>query len=51
MLILGPSGSGRVYPQLSVPMGIIPNIHKGQAQGQVRIAGQKSKRLSMISRS
>jgi len=39
VLILGPSGSGKSTLAQCLN-GIIPNIHKGQAQGQVRIAGQ-----------
>ena len=39
VLILGPSGSGK-SPLAQCLNGIIPNIHKGQAQGQVRIDGQ-----------
>ena len=39
VLILGPSGSGKSTLAQCLN-GIIPNIHIGQAQGQVRIAGQ-----------
>ncbi|WP_455460349.1 ABC transporter ATP-binding protein [Streptococcus salivarius] len=39
VLILGPSGSGKSTLAQCLN-GIIPNIHKGQAQGQVRIDGQ-----------
>ena len=39
VLILGPSGSGK-STLVQCLNGIIPNIHKGQAKGQVRIDGQ-----------
>lgn len=39
VLILGPSGSGKSTLAQCLN-GIIPNIHKGQAKGQVRIDGQ-----------
>ena len=39
VLILGPSGSGKSTLAQCLS-GIIPNIHKGQAKGQVRIDGQ-----------
>ena len=46
VLILGPSGSGK-----STLNGIIPNIHKGQAQGQVRIDGQDIFKQSIYDKS
>ena len=50
VLILGPSGSGKstLAQRLN---GIIPNIHKGQAQGQVRIAGQNIFKQSIYDKS
>ena len=50
VLILGPSGS--VKSTLAQCLnGIIPNIHKGQAQGQVRIDGQDIFKQSIYDKS
>ena len=50
VLILGPSGSGKSTLAQCLN-GIIPNIHKGQAQGQVRIAGQNICKQSIYDKS
>lgn len=50
VLILGPSGSGKSTLAQCLN-GIIPNIHKGQAQGQVRIAGQDIFKQSIYDKS
>ena len=50
VLILGPSGSGKSTLAKCLN-GIIPNIHKGQAQGQVRIAGQNIFKQSIYDKS
>ena len=50
VLILGPSGSGRSTLAQCLN-GIIPNIHKGQAQGQVRIDGQDIFKQSIYDKS
>ena len=50
VLILGPSGSGKSTLAQCLN-GIIPNIHKGQAQGQVRIAGQNIFKQSIYDKS
>ena len=50
VLILGPSGSGKSTLAQCLN-GIIPNIHKGQAQGQVRIDGQDIFKQSIYDRS
>lgn len=50
VLILGPSGSGKTTLAQCLN-GIIPNIHKGQAQGQVRIAGQNIFKQSIYDKS
>lgn len=50
VLILGPSGSGKSTLTQCLN-GIIPNIHKGQAQGQVRIAGQNIFKQSIYDKS
>ena len=50
VLILGPSGSGKSTLARCLN-GIIPNIHKGQAQGQVRIAGQNIFKQSIYDKS
>ena len=50
VLILGPSGSGKSILAQCLN-GIIPNIHKGQAQGQVRIAGQNIFKQSIYDKS
>lgn len=50
VLILGPSGSGKSTLAQCLN-GIIPNIHKGQAQGQVRIAGQSIFKQSIYDKS
>ena len=49
-LILGPSGSGNSTLAQCLN-GIIPNIHKGQAQGQVRIDGQDIFKQSIYDKS
>ena len=50
VLILGPSGSGKSTLAQCLN-GIIPNIHKGQAQGQVRIDGQDFFKQSIYDKS
>ncbi|MDU2713185.1 MAG: DUF3744 domain-containing protein [Streptococcus salivarius] len=50
VLILGPSGSGKSTLAQCLH-GIIPNIHKGQAQGQVRIDGQDIFKQSIYDKS
>lgn len=50
VLILGPSGSGKSTLAQCLN-GIIPNIHKGQVQGQVRIAGQNIFKQSIYDKS
>ena len=50
VLILGPSGSGKSTLAQCLN-GIIPNIHKGQAQGQVRIDGQDIFKQSVYDKS
>ena len=50
VLILGPSGSGKSTLARCLN-GIIPNIHKGQAQGQVRIDGQDIFKQSIYDKS
>lgn len=50
VLILGPSGSGKSTLARCLN-GIIPNIHKGQAQGQVRIDGQDVFKQSIYDKS
>lgn len=50
VLILGPSGSGKSTLAQCLN-GIIPNIYKGQAQGQVRIAGQNIFKQSIYDKS
>ena len=50
VLILGPSGSGK-STRAQCLNGIIPNIHKGQAQGQVRIDGQDIFKQSIYDKS
>ena len=50
VLILGPSGSGKSTLAQCLN-GTIPNIHKGQAQGQVRIAGQNIFKQSIYDKS
>ena len=50
VLILGPSGSGKSTLAQCLN-GIIPNIHKGQAQGQVRIAGKNIFKQSIYDKS
>ena len=50
VLIFGPSGSGKSTLAQCLN-GIIPNIHKGQAQGQVRIAGQNIFKQSIYDKS
>ena len=50
VLILGPSGSGKSTLAQCLN-GIIPNIHKGQAQVQVRIAGQNIFKQSIYDKS
>ena len=50
VLILGPSGSGKSTLAQCLN-GIIPNIHQGQAQGQVRIAGQNIFKQSIYDKS
>ena len=50
VLILGPSGSGKSTLAQCLN-GIIPNIHKGQAKGQVRIDGQDIFKQSIYDRS
>ena len=50
VLILGPSGSGKTTLAQCLN-GIIPNIYKGQAQGQVRIAGQNIFKQSIYDKS
>lgn len=50
ILILGPSGSGKSTLAQCLN-GIIPNIHKGQAQGQVRIDGQDIFKQSIYDKS
>lgn len=50
VLILGPSGSGKSTLAQCLN-GIIPKIHKGQAQGQVRIAGQNIFKQSIYDKS
>lgn len=50
VLILGPSGSGKSTLAQCLN-GIIPNIHKGQAQGQVRIARQNIFKQSIYDKS
>lgn len=50
VLILGPSGSGKSTLAQCLN-GIIPNIHKGQAKGQVRIAGQDIFKQSIYDKS
>ena len=50
VLILGPSGSGKSTLAQCL-YGIIPNIHKGQAQGQVRIDGQDIFKQSIYDKS
>lgn len=50
LLILGPSGSGKSTLAQCLN-GIIPNIHKGQAQGQVRIDGQDIFKQSIYDKS
>lgn len=50
VLILGPSGSGKSTLAQCLN-GIIPNIHKGQAQGQIRIDGQDIFKQSIYDKS
>ena len=50
VLILGPSGSGKSTLAQCLN-GIIPNIHKGQAQGQVRIDGHDIFKQSIYDKS
>ena len=50
VLILGPSGSGKSTLAQCLN-GIIPNNHKGQAQGQVRIDGQDIFKQSIYDKS
>ena len=50
VLILGPSGSGKSTLAQCLN-GIIPNIHKGQAKGQVRIEGQDIFKQSIYDKS
>lgn len=50
VLILGPSGSGKSTLAQCLN-GIIPNIHKGHAQGQVRIDGQDIFKQSIYDKS
>ena len=50
VLILGPSGSGKSTLAQCLN-GIIPNIHKGQVQGQVRIDGQDIFKQSIYDKS
>ena len=50
VLILGPSGSGKSTLAQCLN-GIIPNIYKGQAQGQVRIDGQDIFKQSIYDKS
>ena len=50
VLILGPSGSGKSTLAQCLN-GIIPNIHKGKAQGQVRIDGQDIFKQSIYDKS
>lgn len=50
VLILGPSGSGKSTLAQCLN-GIIPNIHKGQAQGQVRIDDQDIFKQSIYDKS
>ena len=50
VLILGPSGSGKSTLAQCLN-DIIPNIHKGQAQGQVRIDGQDIFKQSIYDKS
>ena len=50
VLILGSSGSGKSTLAQCLN-GIIPNIHKGQAQGQVRIDGQDIFKQSIYDKS
>ena len=50
VLILGPSGSGKSTLAQCLN-GIIPNIHKGQAKGQVRIDGQDIFKQSIYDKS
>ena len=50
VLILGPSGSGKSTLAQCLN-GIIPSIHKGQAQGQVRIDGQDIFKQSIYDKS
>ena len=50
VLILGPSGSGKSTLAQCLN-GIIPNIHKGQAKGQVRIDGQNIFKQSIYDKS
>ena len=50
VLILGPSGSGKSTLSQCLN-GIIPNIHKGQAKGQVRIDGQDIFKQSIYDKS
>ena len=50
VLILGPSGSGKSTLAQCLN-GIIPNINKGQAQGQVTIGGQDILNQSIYDRS
>lgn len=50
VLILGPSGSGKSTLAQCLN-GIIPNINKGQAQGQVTIGGQDIFNQSIFDRS
>lgn len=50
VLILGPSGSGKSTLAQCLN-GIIPKIHKGQAQGQVRIDGKNIFKQSIYDKS
>lgn len=50
VLVLGPSGSGKSTLAQCLN-GIIPNIHKGQAKGQVRIDGQDIFKQSIYDKS
>jgi len=50
VLILGPSGSGKSTLAQCLN-GIIPNIHKGQAKGQVRIDGKDIFKQSIYDKS
>ena len=50
VLILGPSGSGKSTLAQCLN-GIIPNIHKGKAKGQVRIDGQDIFKQSIYDKS